>query len=101
MIFAFASSMTFLIPGRIALGLGFGFSVPLVNHLIVELSSNAVCGRNLARLSMAIFLGQFLSAFMTYLPGTTSTVFSSAEVIGALFSLFINVRALARVAPYT
>ncbi|CAM3668614.1 MFS transporter [Rahnella victoriana] len=101
LIFAFATSMPFLIPGGIALGLGFGFSVPLVNHLIVELSSNAVRGRNLARLSMAIFLGQFLSAFMAYLPGTTSTVFLSAAVIGALFSVFIKFRAPARVAPYT
>lgn len=101
LVFAFASSMPLLISGGIALGLGFGFSVPLVNHLIVDLSSNAVRGRNLARLSMAIFLGQFLSAFMAYLPGTTSTVFLFAAAIGALFSLFIKLRLPAIAASHT
>lgn len=101
LVFAFASSMPLLISGGIALGLGFGFSVPLVNHLIVDLSSNAVRGRNLARLSMAIFLGQFLSAFMVYLPGTTSTVFLFAAAIGALFSLFIKLRLPAIAASHT
>ncbi|EPO1789118.1 MFS transporter [Cronobacter turicensis] len=101
LIFAFASTMLAMIPGAIALGLAFGLSIPLVNHLIVELSSNAVRGRNLARLSMAIFLGQFLSAFMAYLPGTTSTVFLSAALIGALFSLFIKISGQPSVVPHT
>jgi MFS family permease len=80
LLFAFAPSMPLFILGGVALGCGFGFSIPLVNHLIVELSSLTQRAHNLARLSMAIFLGQFLSAFMGYLSQDTRTLFLAAGV---------------------
>lgn len=46
------------------LGIGFGLTIPLVNHMTVEHSSYAQRGKNLAYLSVAIFLGQFLSSFV-------------------------------------
>lgn len=61
------------------LGGGFGLSVPLVNHMTVEQSHPHQRGRNLAYLSMALFSGQFLAAFLDQLlPGETSWVFLSA-----------------------
>lgn len=84
LLFAFAPSMPLYWVGAISLGCGFGFSVPLVNHLLVELSSAAQRGRNLARLSMAIFLGQFLSAFMSYLPGNGRAIFIAAAALSAV-----------------
>ncbi|WP_413729946.1 MFS transporter [Sodalis sp. RH22] len=95
LIFAVAPSMPVFVIGGIALGLGFGFSVPLVNHLIVDLSSTTFRGRNLARLSMAIFLGQFLSSFMGYFPGTLQSVFLFAAGIALVFTLFVRVRSRA------
>lgn len=93
--FALAASMPVFVLGGIALGLGFGFSVPLVNHLIVELSNPDQRGRNLARLSMAIFLGQFLSAFMGYFPGTLSAVFSFTALVALVSGLYIRFRSRA------
>lgn len=93
LLFAFAPSMALLVVGAIALGAGFGFSVPLVNHLVVELSSPARRGRNLARLSMAIFLGQFLSAFMGYLPGNSSTIFiATAAIALVVFAIVFGLK---------
>ncbi|WP_067701956.1 MULTISPECIES: MFS transporter [unclassified Erwinia] len=83
LLFAFAPSMPFFVPGGIVMGCAFGFSVPLVNHLMVQLSSPAQRGRNLARLSMALFLGQFLAGFMGYLPGNSTAVFTAAALIAA------------------
>lgn len=81
LLFAFAPSMPFFVLGAVALGTGFGFSIPLVTHLIVDLSAPAQRGKNLARLSMAIFLGQFLSTFVGYISSNTHTIFLLAAMI--------------------
>lgn len=91
-IFSFAASMPGFTLGGIALGLGFGLSVPLVNHLIVELSSPVARGRYLAHLSVMIFLGQFLAAFMNYFPGTLAGTFIFAAAIAIITAAVIRVR---------
>ncbi|MDV7211124.1 MFS transporter [Azotobacter beijerinckii] len=73
-----------LVVGAVMQGLGFGLCVPLVNHLTIEHSTDRSRGRNLAYLSMAIFSGQFLSSFMEFVPGNSSTIFMTA----AMMSLF-------------
>lgn len=78
--FATADGLTLMIEGGICLGLGFGFSIPLVNHMTIE-QSRVQRARNLAYLSMAIFGGQFLSSFMEFLPGGQSLMFAYAAVI--------------------
>jgi MFS family permease len=90
LLFAFAPSMPFFVLGAVALGSGFGFSIPLVNHLIIDLSSAAQRGKNLARLSMAIFLGQFLSTFMGYISGNTRTIFLLAALIALLTVVVVS-----------
>lgn len=49
------------------MGFGFVLSDPLVNHMIIEKSHAQVRARNLCYLSMAIFLGQFLSSFIDFI----------------------------------
>ncbi|WP_455844312.1 MFS transporter [Pantoea agglomerans] len=91
--FAAAPNMVLFIPGGILLGMGFGLSIPLVNHLTVEISQPQERGRQLARLSMAIFSGQFLAAFMAYLPGGFVSAFAAAALLAA-----VNVFAMGKVA---
>lgn len=83
--FAFSSTLLPLTAGAVLMGIGFGLSVPLVNHSVVEQSSVAQRGRNLAWLSMAIFSGQFLSSFMAWLPGNATGIFTGAAAV-AFFS---------------
>ncbi|WP_423416334.1 hypothetical protein RLW55_09890 [Hyphomicrobium sp. B1] len=66
------------------LGIGFGLTIPLVNHMTVEHSSYARRGQNLAYLSVAIFLGQFLSSFVDVVVGSAATAFLLAS--GAAFA---------------
>lgn len=68
-IFATAQGVPFMISGAVLLGGGFGLTVPLVNHMTVERSHSAQRGKALAYLSMAIFLGQFLSTIVTQAVG--------------------------------
>ncbi|WP_230328906.1 MFS transporter [Serratia sp. YC16] len=81
LIFASAHGTAAFVAGGILMGCGFGFSVPLVNHMTVERSHPRTRGRNLAYLSMAIFSGQFLSSFMAFIPGSSSAVFLGAAGI--------------------
>lgn len=76
-----------MLVGAISMGIGFGLSVPLVNHMAVERSSAATRHRNVAMLSVAIFLGQFLSSFMSLLPGDGTTAFEAAAGISAVLAL--------------
>jgi len=85
--FAGSHSAAGMIVGGFMLGLGFGLTIPLVNHMAVERSHPRIRGRNLAYLSMSIFLGQFLSSFFNYIPGGAQQIFYDAAllaVIGAL-----------------
>lgn len=85
-----------MIIGAIFMGAGFGFSVPLVNHLIAERSSSAKRGQNLAYLSMAIFLGQFLSSFMGFVSNNPTTVFGAAAIIALILTVLYGAGGVAR-----
>lgn len=74
--FASAGATPCLAAGALAIGLGFGLSIPLCNHLTVEQSNARQRNQHLAYLSMALFGGQFLSSFLAYLPGDSTTIFS-------------------------
>lgn len=91
LLFATANSTLQLIAGAILMGCGFGLSVPLVNHMVVEHSPVNVRGKNLAGLSMAIFSGQFLSSFLALIPGSFSRIFTGAALIAvtAIFLLWV------------
>ncbi|MDE1150014.1 MAG: MFS transporter [Azospirillaceae bacterium] len=73
--------------GGVLLGVGFGLSIPLANHAVIERSPPARRGPALARLSLAIFLGQFLASFAGFLPATALTVFPAAAVMALAFAV--------------
>lgn len=93
LVFSTADGLMLMIGGAVCLGIGFGLSVPLVNHMTIEHSEQHQRGCNLAYLSMAIFAGQFLSSFMEFMPGSQLRVFGCACVIAlgvALVLLFAH-----------
>ncbi|WP_226570400.1 MFS transporter [Mangrovibacter yixingensis] len=90
-IFSVAPGIMWMLPGAVAMGFGFGLSIPLVNHLIVILSPVPLRGRYLARLSMAIFSGQFMASFMSYLPGSLPTIFAMVALLALVVGLCLLV----------
>ncbi|MCW3465090.1 MFS transporter [Chitinophaga nivalis] len=84
-----ASNLPGLALAAICLGGGFGFTVPLLNHLMVEESTAANRGRNLGYYSMAIFGGQFLSSFMELFTGSSRMAFLAAAIAGTGVTLLL------------
>ncbi len=83
-----------MVLGAVFMGCGFGFSVPLVNHMIVDRSPAAFRNQNVAMLSVAIFLGQFLSAFMSFIPGDGTSAFAAAAVISFVLAIIFGGRSV-------
>lgn len=79
--FFLAGTVALMIFGAVAMGIGFGLSVPLVNHMVIDQSHAHLRGKHLAYLSMAIFFGQFLSSFMEFIPGDRASIFAAAALI--------------------
>jgi len=78
---ALGISIANLVPAAILLGMGFGISIPLASIEVIERSSENKRMRNLAYLSSAIFLGQFLSAFLKFGDvGGQMTFFAAASI---------------------
>ncbi len=86
-LFGMADDMRVMGLGALLSGTGFGFTIPLANHMTVERTPAARRGRNLAYLSMAIFSGQFLTSLLEFVPGQTSLVFSLMALAGSVFTL--------------
>jgi MFS family permease len=86
-LFGLAEDMQLMSLGALFSGIGFGFSIPLVNHMTVERTPAACRGRNLAYLSMAIFSGQFLTSLLEFVPGQAALVFGAMEIAGSVFTL--------------
>ena len=84
--FFLQSTTALLVIGAIFSGIGFGFSIPLLNHMTVERSEEKVRGRNLSYFTMAVFSGQFLTSFMDYVPGGIHNVFISCIVTSLLIA---------------
>ncbi|MBU2870635.1 MFS transporter [Colwellia sp. E2M01] len=74
-VFFLQAGTSFLVIGAIFCGVGFGFSIPLLNHMTVERSNEKVRGRNLSYFTMAVFSGQFLTSFIEHIPGDEENVF--------------------------
>jgi len=73
--------------GALFSGIGFGFSIPLVNHMTVARTPAARRGRNLAYLSMAIFSGQFLTSLLEFIPRQAALIFTVMAVAGSVITL--------------
>jgi len=88
-IFFLQTGTGLLVTGAIFAGIGFGFSIPLLNHMTVELSSANVRGRNLSYFTMAVFSGQFLTSFIEYIPGGISNIFISCITLCMMTALYL------------
>lgn len=64
-------------------GIGFGLSIPLLNHSVVELSNENNRGKRLSYFSMAVFSGQFLTSGLDVLTSGYTNVFLYAVIIAA------------------
>lgn len=87
--FYFGEILLMLLLGGVCAGIGFGLSIPLLNHMTVEKSEAKVRGKNLSYLAMAIFLGQFLTSFMELLPGDLRSVYLVTAVFSGLYFICV------------
>lgn len=88
-VFYFGGTLPMLSLGGIFAGIGFGLSIPLLNHITVEKSEAKVRGKNLSYLAMAIFSGQFLTSFMELLPGELRFVYLVVAVFSGLYFICV------------
>ena len=84
LVFSSASSVFVVAIGAIAAGIGFGLSIPLLNHLTVEISTEQNRGRNLARFAMAVFSGQFVTSVLDFLPMTGRQILVVCAVLALI-----------------
>lgn len=89
--FISANNLALLIAGAVLSGIAFGLSIPLVNHMTIEGSHRQVRGRNLSYLTMAIFLGQFLTSFLDFLPVAKGELFSFTAILALIFAIIFFV----------
>lgn len=88
-IYAISSSFIFFVFGAVFMGIGFGLSIPLANHMTVQKSLPQNRGKNLSYLAICIYSGQFFSSFMEMIPGKLSYVFISAGFLAFAMSIFL------------
>ena len=87
--FANANGMPILLIGAVFAGIGFGFSIPLLNHMTVEKSAANVRGKNLSYFTMAVFGGQFITSFVEFIPGGTTVSFSTAMLLASIMAVIL------------
>jgi len=87
-----ATAQLVLLTAALAMGAGFGFTVPLLNHQTVEQSDATNRGKNLSYYAMGIFGGQFLSSFVGLLSSDIQTVFKIAATVAILVSITLFYR---------
>jgi len=80
-------TIIFLILTSIFIGIGFGFTIPLLNHMMIEASSNETLGKNLGLYSMGVFGGQFLSTFIDYISEDYVIIYNVAAILALLIAL--------------
>jgi MFS family permease len=84
--FAFAASIILLALGALFVGIGFGFTIPLLNHMMVEVSTSKTQGKNLGLYSMGVFAGQFISTFIEFVANDARIIFGTASVLSLLIA---------------
>lgn len=93
LVLATTMSIPFLILTVIFIGTGFGFTIPLLNHMMLEASTLQSQGKNLGLFSMGVFGGQFLSTFIEYVSNNYTAIYKVsvglALIIGcAMYFMF-------------
>lgn len=91
----FFTAVPLLVLAVLLLGVGMGFSVPLINSLTVSRSTAANKGRNLCYYSMAIFSGQIASSLLAMAAGGRF-IFGAAALVALLPLTALALRAITR-----
>ena len=76
LVLATTGTLLFLVLTTIFIGIGFGFTIPLLNHMMIEASTVKEQGKNLGLFSMGVFGGQFLSTFVEYISDNYTAIYS-------------------------
>lgn len=92
LLFLLSDTVELYVLAGVSLGCGFGLSVPLVNHMTIELTHKGERGQMLAYLSMAIFLGQFLSSLLELAPGGGKPLYGVAATLALTAAVSLAVR---------
>ncbi len=88
-VLAVSSSWLFLLFTILFIGVGFGFTIPLLNHMMLEASTPKNQGRNLGLFSMGVFGGQFLSTFIEYISNDYKAVYTVAATMALIIGFVI------------
>lgn len=87
LVLATATSAPFLTLTVLFIGIGFGFTIPLLNHMMLEASTVRNQGRNLGLFSMGVFGGQFLSTFINYISNDYKAIYGTAAVLALIIGI--------------
>ncbi|WP_405606940.1 MFS transporter [Polaribacter sp. Asnod1-A03] len=90
-VLATTSSLPFLILTAIFIGIGFGFTIPLLNHMMLEASTLKSQGKNLGLFSMGVFGGQFLSTFVEYISNNYTAIYGIASGLALLIGIVLYI----------
>lgn len=88
-VLAIAGTISLLILMAIFMGIGFGFTIPLLNHMMIEASTLQNQGKNLGLYSMGVFGGQFLSTFIEYISDNYMVVYSVSAALAIVIGGFV------------
>lgn len=88
-VFANANGLSIFFVGSVFAGVGFGFSIPLLNHMTVEKSAANVRGKNLSYFTMAVFGGQFITSFVEFIPGGAAASFYACMLLAGIVSVVL------------
>lgn len=80
-----------LVLAAICAGMGFGFSIPLLNHATVENSNDHNRGRNLSLFAMTVFSGQFITSALKFIPSHSATL-AACALLSLLSALVVSVK---------
>ncbi|MFB9054757.1 MFS transporter [Formosa undariae] len=86
---ASSGSITVLMISAIFIGIGFGFTIPLLNHMMIEASSNQNLGKNLGLYSMGVFGGQFLATFIEYISHDYAVIYGCGAVLALVIGVIL------------
>ena len=89
LVLATTGTLLFLVLTTIFIGIGFGFTIPLLNHMMIEASTVKEQGKNLGLFSMGVFGGQFLSTFIQYFSTNNMLVYGFSAVLAFVIGVSI------------
>lgn len=85
--FSFSNNLIFFIIAAVFIGLGFGLSLPILSHMVIEKSKDCSLLENLSYFSISIFLGQFLVSFIDIISSNSITIFYLVSFFAFIISI--------------